>query len=157
MEPRKSTWAEYLAPMCMATVDLLQPSGRPQAFDGEDRDDAVGISEGSDMSGAMGVAADTTADLVLWCWSFLDTALPCPSIRIRGYYDPNFHLPSAALTLHLYVVVLHRDGEIVTPAALHTAEKISQPIHGRRARTGQQICAFRTKVWNSFKTSICRR
>jgi len=33
---------------------------------------------------------------------FLTTIVLCLSIRIRGYDDPNFHIPSAALTLHLW-------------------------------------------------------
>ena len=32
---------------------------------------------------------------------FLTTIVLCLSIRIRGYDDPNFYIPSAALTLHL--------------------------------------------------------
>ena len=32
---------------------------------------------------------------------FLESIVLCLSIRIRGYDDPNFHIPSAALTLHL--------------------------------------------------------
>jgi len=30
-----------------------------------------------------------------------ETILLFLSIRIRGYYDPNFHIPSTGLTLHL--------------------------------------------------------
>jgi len=53
------------------------------------------------MSGAMSIAAGC-ADLPgSRVWPFWEAALLCLSIRIRGYDDPNLHLPSAALTLHL--------------------------------------------------------
>jgi putative oxidoreductase len=32
----------------------------------------------------------------------LETIVLCLSVRIRSYHDPNFHIPSAALTLHLW-------------------------------------------------------
>jgi len=52
-------------------------------------------------SGAMSIAAGC-ADLPgSRVWPFWEAALLCLSIRIRGYDDPNLHLPSATLTLHL--------------------------------------------------------
>jgi len=31
---------------------------------------------------------------------FLESIVLCLSIRIRGYYEPNFHIPLAAISLH---------------------------------------------------------
>jgi len=38
---------------------------------------------------------------LLSIFPFLETILLCLSSRIRGYDDANFHIPSAAFTLHL--------------------------------------------------------
>jgi hypothetical protein len=79
----------------------------------------------------------------------VEAPILCLSIDIPGYDDPDLHLPSDALTLHLWSC------EIVTGCialAVHSLS-LSQSVGvglGLHKKS-------RANAWNSFKTSICRR
>ena len=101
MESRKSTWPNHLAPT-HGNGELLCNR----------RADHSGIDGATAMMGSESLMVQVClapwvlpqvqrVTYLLGVSPFLEAALLCLSIPIRGYDDPNFRLPSAPLTLHL--------------------------------------------------------
>jgi hypothetical protein len=80
--------------------------------------------------------------------AFLEAIVLCLSVRIRGYDDLNFHIPSAAFTLHL------QSREIVSASLAGLG---SHAARWGKAFLQNYLTSLGTDAWNSFRTSIYLR
>ena len=152
MESRKSTWTNHLG-LCFGNRKPVATARPTRQQSTVYRDDELGVSAGSGMSGAIGIGAVSERRPVC-----SGVRLLCLSIRIRGYDDPDLHLPLAALTLHLYSrdVAMKR---FVLPWAVRGMPPKKSLIQSVGVGRGppNKFKPSGQNAWNSFKTSVCPR